>query len=287
MKKIISGLLVLAAVLSASVNAASWRSVSQDVEVITTAGANTFICPSERLHLILIGGGGGGGGGLNDASFGGGGGGGSGQITERDYYCTPGDSLTVTVGAGGTAGSGGTSGNVTAGGNGGDTTITGSSVEIGTVTAKGGLGGALGVAAGGAGGGTNGSGFASVTGPAAATACNYTTTVGPYNSGAVLRHYSSGSGGGATASNPGACINLKTDATYRSATNGGGGSGGNNMYAADSVNVGGAGTGVGATAPSVTSGCHGCGGGGGGGSNGAAGNGAAGHKGAAIITWQK
>lgn len=270
---------ITAFLLPFHVGAADWRGTAH-YKVISTVGANTWACPAPRVHYILTGGGGGGGGGLNDASFGGGGGGGAAQIVEGDYYCVPGETLTVTIGDGGTAGSGGTTGNVTAGGNGGDTTLAGSSIELGTINAQNGLGGALAAAAGGA-GGSNGGGLCLNSAPAgAAAATTLTTDCSGLNR--QIRSITTGSGGGATASNPGNGINIRKDGAYRTSSNGAGGSGGCGFYWCDGVNVGGT---SGANAPTPTATCYGCGGGGGGGSNGAASNGAVGIKGVAIFTW--
>ena len=91
------------------------------------------------------GGGGGGGGGVSGVTSGysatsGGGGGQAGQFARRiPITVTPGQTLTITIGAGGTAGTAGTAGTTGGnGGNGGNTTVTGTGVSV---TLTGGTGG--------------------------------------------------------------------------------------------------------------------------------------------------
>mgnify|MGYP000941462620 CR=1 FL=1 len=228
-------------------------------QFFTTTGANSFTCPASGIvFATLIGGGGGGGGGLNNASFGGGGGGSSGQVNSRyPIPCTPGATLTVTVGTGGSGGTGGAS--PAAGSSGGDTSIS-------TVSARNGVGGSAGIAAGGPGGG--GGTKRIVSAPAGATIANYASH---QSTSSFWELYTSGSGGGATASNPGYGVSPLDDSVFRTSTNGGGGSGGCNAFYCDGLNIGGAGTGVGGAGVSATATMYGCGGGGGGGSNGAGG----------------
>lgn len=248
------------------------------MRMYTTVGANTMTCPSSgMIYATLIGGGGGGGGGLNNASFGGGGGGSAGQVTSNmPVPCTPGATLNITIGAGGTGGAGGAS--PANGVTGGQTSLSGT--LIGMVVAKPGAGGSLGAAAGGAGGG--GGNKRILSAPAGAAGANYASH---QSTSTFWEAYSSGSGGGATASNPGYGFSLLDDSVYRTSTNGGGGSGGCNIYFCDGLNIGGAGTGVGGNGVTATATMYGNGGGGGGGSNGAAGNGGDGSQGVAWLVW--
>jgi hypothetical protein len=90
-----------------------------------------------RLHVY----GGGGGGGTGHATFVGGAGGGSGGYCRKDLVVTPGESLTITVGAGG---AGGPVGTTTAGDDGGTSSV--STVGAGVVaSATGGGGGEAGI----------------------------------------------------------------------------------------------------------------------------------------------
>lgn len=247
-------------------------------QFFTTTGANSFTCPASGIvFATLIGGGGGGGGGLNNASFGGGGGGSSGQVNSRyPVPCTPGATLTVTVGTGGSGGTGGAS--PAAGSSGWDTSISGGLIS--TVSARNGVGGSAGIAAGGPGGG--GGTKRIVSAPAGATISNYSSH---QSTSSFWELYTSGSGGGATASNPGYGVSPLDDSVFRTSTNGGGGSGGCNAFYCDGLNIGGAGTGVGGAGVSATATMYGCGGGGGGGSNGAGGNGGSGAQGVAWLEW--
>jgi hypothetical protein len=119
---------------------------------ITYTSSTTWTVPSgvTTIYVNGIGGAGGGGGGGGKVTTtsknggGGGGGGGAGEyISNVALTVTPGEILTITIGAAGTAGTAGTgSTNIaaTAGGNGGNTTIVGS--VSGTIfTANGGTGG--------------------------------------------------------------------------------------------------------------------------------------------------
>ena len=101
--------------------------------LFTAAGAWTWTVPAgiTRVEINQIGGGGGGAG--ASAGQAGGGGGGGGRV-KKIFTVSPGDTLSGTVGAGGTAGSAGVN-NATAGG---DTTI----LQNGTLIATGGGGGA-------------------------------------------------------------------------------------------------------------------------------------------------
>ncbi|HSY16618.1 MAG TPA: right-handed parallel beta-helix repeat-containing protein [Jatrophihabitantaceae bacterium] len=125
--------------------------------VLTYFSSTTFVVPANvtQLHCKAIGGGGGGSGAgnmgtLTLASFCyGGAGGGGGMVTDVDLAVTPGDTLTVTVGAGGAGGTGASPANGTTGNNGaagtagGTTSIVDGSGHL-LVSAPGGGGGAAG-----------------------------------------------------------------------------------------------------------------------------------------------
>jgi hypothetical protein len=134
---------------------------AQNTVVFTSSG--TWTVP-QGVTTILVsgcaGGGGGGGGGASNSTSGGagsGGGGGAGQsVIKKTISVTPGSTITVTIGAGGSAGSGGAAngGSGGNGGNGGNTTlVTGSTTLLSLTAGSGGSGGSGG---GGAGGGSNG-----------------------------------------------------------------------------------------------------------------------------------
>jgi hypothetical protein len=117
------------------------------VEFRTSSATITIPSGATRLRVTLVGGGGGGGGASNT---GGGGGGGGGGATCIKYLTglTPGNTLSLTVGA---AGSGGSSAG-TAGGTGGNTTLSSGTQTITTLTAAGGGGGNAASGTGGASG---------------------------------------------------------------------------------------------------------------------------------------
>lgn len=143
--------------------AADWTPVMAPGKFRTTA-SGSFVVPAGVSQIWLSacagGGGGGGGSGGGTANFvgGGGGGGGAGDSVWRQAYAvTPGSTLTITIGAGGTAGTTST-GAGTGGGTGGNTVIAG--MTAGTVTLVAGTGGNAGAnAASIAGGGAAGAGF--------------------------------------------------------------------------------------------------------------------------------
>ena len=103
---------------------------AQQTVTFSTVGSTSWTVPSGVSSVSVLVVGGGGGGGWHDGDGGGGGGGGGGVIYNPSYSVTPGQAITVVVGAGGTAGFG-ESGFPTAGG----------SSQFGTQTAAGGAGG--------------------------------------------------------------------------------------------------------------------------------------------------
>lgn len=100
--------------------------------IVTSFGSSTtFVVPANVYAAVItaVGGGAGGGGGGGSASGaneagGGGGGGASGTVTTRTVTLIPGETLTITIAAGGTAGAGGAPGNSgNPGAGGGETSI--------------------------------------------------------------------------------------------------------------------------------------------------------------------
>lgn len=136
-------------------------------QVFTSSGTFTVPGGVSQLYVSAVAGGGGAGGGAGSAGAtssvggGGGGGGGAGQSAQRQLLSvTPGQVISVSIGAGGGGGGGGAASG-TAGGTGG----AGSNTVIGTITLAGGGGGAAGgpltsnVVGGGGAGGGGGSGY--------------------------------------------------------------------------------------------------------------------------------
>jgi hypothetical protein len=152
-----------------------WYGPSLHAAAVTTSG--TFVVPAgvKMVSCRLAGGGGGGGGAGNIGSLStapacyGGPGGGAGMILESRLAVTPGDTLTIVIGAGGTGGVGSAAAAGPVGNNGGSgtaggiTAITSSAGKI-LAAAKGGGGGP---------GGPGASGTAAVL-PKAGGACGYT-----------------------------------------------------------------------------------------------------------------
>jgi hypothetical protein len=213
----------------------------------TTAQTTTFTVPGGCTSISAVCVGGGGGGGARDQSDEPGGGGGGGALAYRTFSVTPGESLTVTVGAGGNGGTGGNDGTA-----GGTTSISrGGTVLVSAAGGGGGEGDSGGGGAGGSartgdGGGNGGNGGS----------CN------DGNNGA------GGGGAGGYSGNGGNGANGGT--TNTSGTAGSGGGGGGSGTASDSTSGGGGGVGILGAGANGTAGP--AGGNGGGGSGGAAGN---------------
>lgn len=140
-----------------------------NIQTLTTSGANSFVVPVDvnAIYVELFGGGGGGGGGgsASGTTNGGGGGGGAGALGITGMITvTPGETLTINVGAGGTAGTAGSDGLQTGGGNGGtggtSSVVRSAAVLLQDIGGAGGNGGAAGNVggAGGPGGGGTGVG---------------------------------------------------------------------------------------------------------------------------------
>lgn len=121
----------------------------------TTPGAHSWTVPDgiSSVLVVIVGGGGGGAGGSSvitsdengsSTTYIGGGGGGGGEIIQANYVVTPGQTLSINVGSGGSAGAAGANG-----GDAGNTTMSGG--VSGVISARGGKGGLINI--GGAGGG--------------------------------------------------------------------------------------------------------------------------------------
>jgi hypothetical protein len=212
----------------------------------TTVGSNTFTVPAgvTKISAVLIAGGGAGGGGSAGGSGSGGqGGGGGGLRYINDFTVTPGQTLTVIVGAGGLGGTGN-------GGNGGDSSITGIATAFGGTGGASnytGLVGAGGAGSGGSGGATGGSGGTATltTGAGGGGAAGYSDNGGTGGNGSVTNGGVAGSGGSAggggapTASGSGGGgIGVLGQGTSGSLSNGAGsgGSGGSNGSTGNTTN---------------------------------------------------
>jgi hypothetical protein len=140
---------------------ANWLPVtSGNFYKVTFATSGNWTVPNNVKIIWVTGtaaGGGGGGGWVSDSGYyyGGGGGGSGSACVNVPIWVTPGETLSITIGADGSGGSPGT-----AGGNGGSTIITGS-VSGTLLTLQGGNGGA---SSGGNGSGGNGGGIGGGTG---------------------------------------------------------------------------------------------------------------------------
>ena len=165
-------------------NGTTWTSASLSTglpgilsQVFTSSG--TFTIPSgvTAIKATVVGGGGGSGGipGMGACNVSAGGGGGSGGMAYQYFSgLTPGNTITVTVGAGGTAGNSNGGG----GGSGGTSSLTSGTQTISTLSANGGGGGA-----GGQNGGPSSYGLRGVGGTASGGVINIQGS--PINSSAL------------------------------------------------------------------------------------------------------
>lgn len=191
--------------------------------LIRLTSSGTFVVPAgvtnPTISGVAGGGGGGGGAGGGTGNFvgGAGGAGGAGQsVVRQSYPVVPGSTLTITIGAGGTAGTS-SIGAATGGGNGGNTVIAG--MVGGTVTLIGGGGGAPGVNAVTLGtGGAPGTGYPQ--GQYGQDATNGSGSGGGGSGGSSP--FGGGGGGGRGGGNPGA----SSAGTPAVGFGGGGGAGG-------------------------------------------------------------
>jgi hypothetical protein len=128
-------------------------------QVFTASGTFTIPTGITRVKVTVVGGGGGGAGGYADPcgcnpDYDGGGGGGGGAAIKWLTNLTPGNTLTVTRGAGGGGGAGGSG--LPSGATGGTSSVSSGTQTITTISATGGVGGSA-TGGGGAGGaGSNG-----------------------------------------------------------------------------------------------------------------------------------
>jgi len=216
-----------------------------DVFTFTTVGSQNFTVPAGVTSITVKAWGGGGGGGSYSAANGHGSGGGGGYAS-ADLSVTPGENLTITVGAGGIGGTG-----INGGGGGGGSSIKRSSTRL--IVAGGGGGGPSTYSGsngdGGAGGGTTGvsgtvgsSGCANATGgtqSAAGSAASCSRNNGSAGSGSSggAGYGASGGAGGVGDGNGGAGGTASGDA--------GGGGGGGGYYGGGAGGTGNAGWGSG------------------------------------------
>ncbi len=206
---------------SGSNNCASPSSTSGQLHVVAIAASGTFTIPagisySTQFEIFIVGGGGSGGGGSSGVSGSGGGAGAMAHVLDSGW--TAGDTITVTIGAGGIGTAGGT------GTNGGSSSISSGTQTISTVTAGGGSAGVGGNSPnanyGGLGGTPTGGDAMSTNGGDGATGTSASTSAGAsggasYFGGGGRGFYGGstgngsngeawGSGGGGGSSNTGA-----------------------------------------------------------------------------------
>lgn len=250
--------------------------------VLTTTG-NTFVVPAGVTKIkVRCRGGGGQGGGAGGATGStlqaGAGGGGAGEVKDEECTVASGDTLTATIGAGGSAaGGGGTPGNTGASGSsGGTTTLTDTTTSTTLCTA---VGGGIGFPSGG---NSTTQGIASNYGVGSTTAAAGTVLTPGSGAGTPSRpsgapfigNVGGGLGGAATSTLGGGAGPANTTATNATSASQGIGSSG---ASANSTGQ----TGTAATTP----GCGGGGGGGGAAGTGNGGTGGAGGPGLIEIWW--
>ena len=242
------------------------------VKSFTTTGTTSWTAPIDvtSIEVLVVAGGGSGGG--NQSGGQGGGGGGGGLIYNNQYSVTPGQTYTVTVGAGGAGGSAGGSGAnggnsvfgglIAIGGGAGGNPTTG----IGATGGSGGGGGSLNSTAGA---GTAGQGFSG------ATVISNNTGFGAGGGGAGAVGTQGNNGGTTTNGAGGVGLQFGVSGAPTYYAGGGGGGYGGTGYDNGTSTTGGGGKG-GFTGPSAAVSGTANTGGGGGGSNNAGANGAGG-----------
>ena len=189
---------------TASWGAASAAGASLSAQVFTSNGTFTIPTGVTKLKITVVGGGGGGGGG----TVGGGGGAGGAAISYLSSL-TPGNTLSVTIGASGTGGASGVAGTA-----GGTSSVASGTQSITTISTTGGGGGGAGQNPGGLGGtGTNGT-LNLGGGDGAGGVLGCTTTPGGNGGSSLLGGGGKGNYGGGNPASPGRAY-------------GGGGGGGN------------------------------------------------------------
>lgn len=241
------------------------------VKIFDTAGSFSFVVPPHVTRIKVTAAGGGGGGGYNTGAGGGGGGGGS-CIYKRPFTVTPGETISITIGAGGVAAgtSGSGSSNV---GLAGGTTVIGNLISL-----PGGEGGWYSNGgSGGFGGGGGGCGWGENCKPGSGYIPGSTPTF-EYSDGAYI--FRGSSGGGGFAGGSGGSYGRYETYNSNNAGGGGGGSygnGGNGAFKSGSSSS--------SPAAAATPGTYG-GGGGGSSSNGnRSESGSSGGSGICIIEW--
>lgn len=240
---------------------------AENTLIYSTAGSNTFVVPSGVTSITVKAWGAGGSGGNGSSSTGSGGAGGGGGFSQATLTVTPGESLTVNVGSGGTKASAASNG----GYGGGFSALLRSSTYLIQAGGGGGGGAAYSTSNGGAGGaGGGGNGVAGSAGSGTATLGG----LGGAGTGTAGAGGTAGTSG--TAGNSGAA-NLGGDAGGSGATcttavstrggNGGTGAGGKGGTATSCVSGGGGGGGAfggGGGGSAINNAARGSGGGGGG-----------------------
>ena len=273
-------------------------SYGSNLAYFTSTGTTTWTVPQgvTSVSVLAVAGGGGGGGGNTASTVGnGGGGGGGGVVYNSSYSVTPGQIITVAVGAGGSAGGAG----------GGDGT-NGVSSAFGTMVANGGgFGGtynATSVSGGSGGSGGGGQNNGGTAAGGSATQGNSGGGTGYGNAGgasSAVTAWGSGGGGGAGAvgavgtgagGGAGGIGKLAStfDARFPAKYYGGGGGGGAYSAGGGAGGAGGnGGGGAGAASGTGTAGSANTGGGGGGGGNsgGQASAGGVGGSGIVIVSY--
>ena len=254
MKRLAVAALLLIATAPSAVSQSIWNTPIASYEF--TASGTLIVPPSKFLAKINACSGGGGGNQSGGGTAGGGGGGGGGAgVVDFPLIVTPGQTLTVTVGAAGVAGNPATAG--------GQTSVSGTNIFFLTL-AGGGAGTNQGSGSGGTGGAGGSPGTAGAAAGQNATAIVSTNTLGP-----VIGGGGGGGGGSGSAPNGGAGGASLYPGGAGATGNQGGGAGGGSPFgpgAASTDNNSG-------TAPPYGF----CGGGSGGGGTGSAGgNGAPG-----------
>ena len=241
--------------------------------VIEFRSSQTWVVPPnvDQIFVTAVSAGGGGGGGHNTAVTGGGGGGGGAGKPYHDFpvAVTPGETLTINVGASGVGGVGGASPTNGTGGGLTDILRAGGAVCFRSSNSGGGIAGTA--TTGGNGGGVGGSSFAQ-PGSAGASAGDavaggmFTAAKAPW-----LGDFSQAGGGGNNLGRAANAVNAVGHFGGGNTVNNGGGAGGTNSCASrmPTANTGGAAGGNGLSADPEAYGN----GGGGGGGTGAGGNG--------------
>ena len=241
------------------------------VKIFDTAGSFSFVVPPHVTRIKVTAAGGGGGGGHNAGAGGGGGGGGS-CIYKRPFTVTPGETISITIGAGGVAA--GTSGSGSS-----NVGLAGGTTVIGTlISLPGGEGGWYSNGgSGGFGGGGGGCGWGENCKPGSGYIPGSTPTF-EYSGSAYIFRGSSG-GGGFAGGSGGSYGRYETyDSNY--AGGGGGGSygnGGNGAFKSGSSSS--------SPAAAATPGTYGGGGGGSSSHGNRSESGSSGGSGICIVEW--